>query len=73
MFRYRMNSEVGDPSRPPLSCRTSPPRGGRLAVRASRKEHPALDSKRSTSSQASTNPRPIWTYTKSLNPARQPA
>ncbi|PBB16980.1 hypothetical protein CK219_25775 [Mesorhizobium sp. WSM4313] len=21
-----------DPSRPPLSCRTSPPRGGRLAV-----------------------------------------
>ncbi|CCV14616.1 conserved hypothetical protein [Mesorhizobium sp. STM 4661] len=23
---------VGDPSRPPLSCRTSPPQGGRLAV-----------------------------------------
>ncbi|TJU73737.1 MAG: hypothetical protein E5Y15_32410 [Mesorhizobium sp.] len=25
-----LKSEVGDPSHPPLSCRTSPPQGGRL-------------------------------------------
>ncbi|RWO42775.1 MAG: hypothetical protein E5Y10_09325 [Mesorhizobium sp.] len=28
--------KAGDPSRPPLSCRTSPPQGGRLAVLALR-------------------------------------
>ncbi|TGS08768.1 hypothetical protein EN852_033675 [Mesorhizobium sp. M2E.F.Ca.ET.209.01.1.1] len=27
-------SEAGVPSRPPLSCRTSPPQGGRLAAAA---------------------------------------
>ncbi|RWP35557.1 MAG: hypothetical protein EOR04_30835 [Mesorhizobium sp.] len=27
-----LKSEVGDPSHPPLSCRTSPPQGGRFDV-----------------------------------------
>ncbi|TJW07314.1 MAG: hypothetical protein E5W82_24210 [Mesorhizobium sp.] len=31
-FPSGLNCKVGDPSRPPLPCRASPPQGGRLAV-----------------------------------------